>query len=574
MNNLKYAASVFLSAFCLAACNTETTGPVTQVSVARIEAMPRCPDSFLLPDWKEIAVGLDSYLYDFDAKGEYLPLIWLDSTARNVPEVSFGLYTAIGDRRQGPDNNGGEHHEAIGVLGSLYASTLVGIDKSDQNGYNYIRMCQNYFNSATGWNIVMNNTCPEAGALGGGYGRDFWYDIYPNMLFYALGYHYPEVPGMDRIMHTVADRFAAADSVIMQDIGSYGMREFDFGKMKPGNTEKMVQSDAAAGFAYVLYSAWKKYQDKRYLDAAVSAMTSLDSETESQFYEVIMPFAVYMAARMNAEIGTDFDAEKFLSWTFDGESVARPGGGVLSGTFGKYPVDGLCGSISEEYAFAMNTFALAWPLLPAVRYDQSLAKAVGKWALNAVSNARFFYPQYVEKSHQALVDANVSRNVIAYEGFRHYDKYSDPRLKGVEGVAIGDGPGWVKGNPRESMLSIYGSAYAGIFGAAVHPTNVEKILRLDCNVTDIFAPDAYPTYLYYNPYDEAKDIRIDFGSEKCDLYDIVSRRYLLEDVDGERYFRIEADMPCVAVILPHDAVLKVRDGIVRTSDGIPVDYMP
>ena len=573
MKNMKHFAAVCLAVVSAAACNTVTLEPVPQVSVARIDAMPGCPDRFLLPDWKKIAVGLDGYLYDFDAKGEYLPLIWIDSTGRNIPEPAFGLYTAVGDRRQGPENNGGEHHEAIGVLGSLYASTLVGIDKSNQDGHDYIRMCQNYFNSAAGWNIVMNNTCPEAGALGGGYGRDFWYDIYPNMLFYALGYHYPEVRGVDGIMRAVADRFAAADSVIMEEVGNYRLREFDFGKMKPGNTEKMVQSDAAAGFAYVLYSAWKKYRDKRYLDAAVSAMTALDAETESQFYEVIMPFAVYMAARMNAEIGTDFDVAKFLSWTFDGESKSRPGWGVLSGKFGEYPVDGLCGSISEEYAFAMNTFALAWPLLPAVRYDQSLARAVGKWALNAVSNARFFYPQYVEKSHQALSDTYVSQNVIAYEGFRHYDKYSDPRLKGVEGVAIGDGPQWVKGNPPESMLSIYGSAYAGIFGAAVFPTNIEKILRLDCTVTDIFAPDAYPTYLYYNPYGEAKDVRIDLGDGKYDLYDIVSREYLLEDASGVRYFRIGADTPCVAVVLPHGAGLKVRNGIMQTSDGIPVDFL-
>ncbi|WP_418992967.1 hypothetical protein [Alistipes sp.] len=544
--------------------------PVEQRTVERIETMPSAPERFRLADWRQIALDLDRYLYDFDARGEDLPLIWLDSAQRNVPIVSYGLYTALGDRRQGPDRNNGEHHEAIGVLGSIYGATLAGIDKSRQQGMNWVRMCQNYFNSATGWNIVMNNTCPEAGALGGGYGRDFWYDIFPNMLFYAIGGHYPDVEGVDPIMRTVAERFTAADSVIMHTVGSYRMREFDFGRMQPGNRERMVQSDAAAGFAYVLYGAWCKYGDPRYLRAAQSAMNALNAETASPFYEVIMPFAVYLAARMNAEQGTAYDVAKFLDWTFDGQSAARPGWGVLTGRFGSYAVDGLCGSVSEEYAFAMNTFALMWPLLPAVRYDQSFARAVGRWAVNAVGNARYFYPQYVEPSNQSLTDPSPARGVIAYEGFRRYDKYADPRLRGVEGIATGDGPQWVAGNPQHSMLSIYGSAYAGIFGATVRPTNIEKILQLDCTATDLFAR-AYPTYLYYNPYGERKSVRIDLGSETCDLYDIVSRSYLCRGKSGVQYFDLAPDTARVVVLLPAGGRRSIRNGVLYV-DRIAVDF--
>lgn len=549
---------------------TTSYAPVEQLSVARIESMPSAPERFELADWRQIALDLDRYLYDFSTTGEDLPLIWLDSAQRNIPTVSFGLYTAIGDRRQGPGNNNGEHHEAIGTLGSIYASTLVGIDKSRQDGKNFVRMCQNYFNSSTGWDIVMNNTCPEAGALGGGYGRDFWYDIYPNMLFYAIGERYPDVEGVNDIMLHVAERFTAADSVIMSTVGNYRLREFDFGNMQPGNHEKMVQSDAAAGFAYVLYGAWRKYGNVRYLQAALSAMNALDAETESQFYEVIMPFAVYMAARMNAEQGTSYDVGKFLEWTFNGQSKARPGWGVLTGNFGGYAVDGLCGSVSEEYAFAMNSFALAWPLLPAVRYDQSLARAVGRWAVNAAGNARYFYPQYVEPSHQSLMDVSLSRQVIAYEGFRRYDKYGQPRLRNSEGIAIGDGPQWVPGNPRHSVLSIYGSAYAGIFGATIRPTNIEKILQLDCTATEYFT-DAYPTYLYYNPYTEIKSVRIDLGEKPCDLYDIVSRTFLCCGKSGAQYFDLSPDAARVVVLLPPGARQRVRDHVMYVGT-IPVDY--
>lgn len=563
---------LFLLLPLLAACSGSSHyTPVNQIHIARIDSMPSAPERFELADWNQIALDLDSYLYDFSTTGEDLPLIWLDSAQRNVPTISFGIYTAIGDRRQGPTHNRGEHHEAIGVLGSLYASTLVGIDKSDQQGMNYVRMCQNYFNSATGWNIVMNNTCPEAGALGGGYSRDFWYDIYPNMLFYAIGKHYPEVEGVDTIMHTVAEQFVAADSIIMQTVGNYRLREFDFGRMQPGNREKMVQSDAAAGFAYVLYGAYQKYGDPRYLKAALSAMNALNAETESQFYEVIMPFAVYMAARLNAEQGTSYDVTKFLNWTFDGKSKSRPGWGVLTGSFDHYGVDGLCGSVSEEYAFAMNTFALAWPLLPAVRYDQSYARAIGRWMVNAAANARYFYPQYVEPGHQSLEDTTLSRGVIAYEGFRRFDKYNQPRLKGVEGIAIGDGPQWVPGNPQHSMLSIYGSAYAGIFGAVIRPTNIEKILQLNCNATDFFADQPYPTYLYYNPYTETKSVRIDLGPQPCDLYDIVSRSYLCQGKSGAQYFDLPSDSARVLVLLPAGSRQKIKNGIM-TVNGVAIDY--
>lgn len=568
----------FLSLAALCACGRPEPEPVAQVTIPRIERMPNAPEKYELPDWTAIARGLDSLLSDFDARGDFRPLVWIDNNRRNLPIESFGLYTAVGDVRQGAKNNRGEHHEAINVLGELFGATLVGVDKSDRNGRNFVRMAQNYFNSATGWNIVMNNTCPGAGALGGGYGRDFWYDVFPNMLFYAVGAHYPDVEGVDPILRSVAEQFRRADSVIMATKGDYRMREFDFGRMRVGNTERMVQADAAAGFAYVLYGAYQKYGDRRYLDAAVSAMNSLNRETESQFYEVIMPFAVYMAARMNAEQGTSYDVARFMEWTFDGESKSRPGWGVLTGDLGGYEVNGLCGSTSEDYGFAMNTFDLAWALVPAVRYDQAYARAVAKWLVNAASNSRYYYPAYVEPEHQALPKARaveVSGGVIAYEGFRGTDKYGDKRLTGVKGVAIGDGPGWTPGNPPESMLSIYGSSHAGIFGATIRPTNVEKILRIDCLAADIFPGESYPTYLYYNPYGESKRVEVIVdgagAGSRYDLYDIVSRRYLARAVVSGAAVTLPADTAAVVVALPAGSRLERKDG--RTlAGGVVVDY--
>ncbi|MEI9908384.1 MAG: hypothetical protein WDO71_01145 [Bacteroidota bacterium] len=40
-------------------------------------------------------------------------------------------------------------------------ATLVGIDKSNRQNLDYVGMLKNYFNKETGWDIMMNNTCPE-----------------------------------------------------------------------------------------------------------------------------------------------------------------------------------------------------------------------------------------------------------------------------------------------------------------------------------------------------------------------------------------------------------------------------
>ncbi len=89
---------------------------------------------------------------------------------------------------------------------------------------NYVAMLKNYFNRETGWNIMMNNTAPEVALLGGGYGRDWWYDVYPNVLFYAIYDRYPQEAGFHDIARSIADQFYRADSVLD---GNYDWTFFD-----------------------------------------------------------------------------------------------------------------------------------------------------------------------------------------------------------------------------------------------------------------------------------------------------------------------------------------------------------
>lgn len=202
---------------------------VKQVSIHRVDSMPDMPETYKMLDWKQKAQKYDQFIFDWNNKSEVGPLIWLDDTRRNMDQTTFGLYTAIKDIRQGKNANNGEFHESLNSLAAILGAGLVGIDKTNQDGYNYVKMVQNYFNSDNGWNIVMNNTTPSVALLGGGYGRDWWYDVLPNALYYAICDVFPNVDGAEKIQKSIAEQFVKADSVLN---GNYDYSYFDYAQMK------------------------------------------------------------------------------------------------------------------------------------------------------------------------------------------------------------------------------------------------------------------------------------------------------------------------------------------------------
>src|SRR5690606_6854663 len=253
---------IFVACLAIVSCNSKEIVLVDQQSISRVEEMPAMPQPFQVIDFQKMALNFDSIAYNFNETGEFWPLVWIDSSQRNFPQNVVGLYTAMGDVRQGAASNKGMFHESLATMGAVLGASLVGIDKSDQQGLNYVSMLKNYFNKETGWNIMMNNTAPEVAMLGGGYGRDWWYDVYHNVLFYAIWDMYPDEPGFTELARTIADQFYLADSVLN---GNYDYSFFDYGKMKPVVNDICKQPDAAAGHAWVLYNAYKKFNDPRYL---------------------------------------------------------------------------------------------------------------------------------------------------------------------------------------------------------------------------------------------------------------------------------------------------------------------
>lgn len=547
--------------------------PVRQITLSRVNMMPDMPDSYRMIDWKVKARRFDAYVFDWHNNGKMGPFIWEDNHHRNINQKTFGLYTAVGDVRQGPQHNNGEFHEALTSITAILGAGLVGIDKTNQDGYNYVKMVQNYFNCDNGWNIVMNNTNPQVANLGGGYGRDWWYDVLPNALFYAMSDVFPGVNGADKIMRSIAEQFTKADSVLA---GNYDYSYFDYGKMRGGRSNIPYQQDAAGGHAYVLLCAYKKFGDIRYLRHSESAIESLLSQKESRFYEALLPLGCYAASYLNATQGKKYDLHKLLDWVFDGckNPNGRNGWGILVGKWGKYDISGLQGSIIDNggYAFLMNSIKPLWPFVPMVKYAPEYAATIGKWVLNDASACRLFFPGYIDEKNQwASEYKNITDNNIAYEGLRKHDDYGMYWLKDVSPVAIGDGPKWIAGNPTVSMFSVYSTAPIGILGAIVDTTDVKGILKLDCNATDFYSKRPYPVYLIYNPYSEAKTISYK-SSQNCDLFDVVAKKYVARSLQSGQHISIPPHTARLIYELPVGTELKFKKGNIVADKGNIIFY--
>jgi len=568
---MKFKNILLSSLFILIACFSQAQ--VKQLKLNRVEEMANLPQPLKIIDWKLMAQNFDKTIYDFNAKGDYWPMVWMDSTKKNFDQNVMGIYTAVGDVRQGKLHNKGMFHEALANMGSVLGASLIGIDKSNQNGINYTAMLKNYFNRDTKWNIMMNNTAPEVALLGGGYGRDWWYDVYPNVLFYAICEKYPNEKDFDWIAKSIAEKFYKADSILK---GDYNYSYFDYGQMKPMKNQICAQQDAAAGHAWVLYAAYKKFGDKRYLQGAISAMTALESNKINPTYELLMPFGAYLAARMNVEQGTTFDVQKLLGWTFDGTAVCREGWGVLTGKWNNYDISGVVGSTVDHggYGFLMNTFDAAWPLVPLVRYDPAYADAIGKWMLNAVNASRLFYPQYIPNEHQTILkSASVTKGIIAYEGIAKGSTFDTLYMDKIAPVAQGDGPKWVPGeNPDVSQFSIYGSGHVGIFGSIVEKTNVEGILKLDVLATDFYKSKAYPTHLVYNPYGQTKVVSYKIkGVKNVDLYDAVAQKFIAKNVSAKANIQILGNKSVLIVETPAFSKMSMANHKLL-ANGVVIDY--
>jgi hypothetical protein len=365
--------------------------PAQQIQINRIEQMPNKPSPYEMRDWRSVALGYDSLVYNFNLTGEYLPLIWSGGPGINYPdEQTFGLHTVVGTTAPGSS-------EAINVLPSLIGATLAGVDKSNQNGVNWIRKSREFFNKRPEENVYLNHPSAKSGS-------DWWYDTMPNIFSYQLYHLYDDIDEYDSQLLSVADQWLTAvrkmgGSTAPWTRPNMNYRGWYLSTMTP-NATGVRQPEAAGAIAWLLYNAYTVTGDERYRIGAEWAMEFLNARTSNPSYELQLAYGTYIAARMNAELGTDYNIEKLVNWCFNVGPLRN--WGAMVGRWGGNDVHGLIGEVNSfnNYAFHMNTFEQVGALVPMVRYDPRFARAIGKWVLNAANAARLFYPKYLPPDHQ------------------------------------------------------------------------------------------------------------------------------------------------------------------------------
>lgn len=519
----------------------ETTGKTmtTQKEVSRISRFDNViPPAYEWFNYKEASLAFDALVFDNKEEGVFLPLLWQDET-----NDTFAFAAYVGDYRYGRDGS----EEAVATIASVLSATLSGIDKSGQNDVNYVKQLHAYFSETE--NIVLNNPG------GSSEGSSMWYMLYPAVLFAMTSVSYPDEQQIRQDALACIEKWYEAGN-IMLNTGSFSYTGFNFTTMEPWKNGVWEEPDCAAGIAVLMEIGMELTGKAEYEELLEQCLAYLDAYEGSSFYEVLLYFAPALAAKFNAQNNMNYDIDNLLGDVLNGNSIPRGGWGQINGTWGEYCVNGLMGSTTDGdgYAFAMNTFAAGYALAPLAKYDTRYAQAMGIWFLNASAAGRYFFPaETAEKNQSAAGNVQtenfleIAGNAVPYEGIRKSSNTMTP---------------WVGGDPTvydwaETDISLYSGAHTGMFAAAVDRTDVDMILKINCNTG--YAGDDFATYLLYNPYESSKTVTYELPEGSYDLFDSVEKKIIAENVSGKTSITMEAGQALVLVELPAGSTISHED---------------
>lgn len=545
MKKITAIVLTFIFMMSAAACGRQPSGTAeekmtTQKEIARISRYESIiPPAYEWFDYREAALAFDSLVFDSKAKGSFLPLIWQDET-----NGTFAFAAYVGDYRYGQDGS----QEAVATIASVLSAALTGIDKSRQNGINYVEQLHAYFSETEG--IVLNNPG------GSSEGASMWYMLYPAVLFTEVSVCYPEEQQIREDALACIEKWYEAGK-IMLETGSFSYTGFNFTSMQPWKNEIWEEPDCAAGIAVLMELGAELTGKAEYKELLQECLAYLDGYEGSPLYEVLLYFAPSLAAKMNAQAGTNYDIDNLLGDVFNGSSVPRGGWGQINGVWGEYCVNGLMGSTTDGggYAFAMNTFVAGYALAPLAKYDTRYARAMGIWFLNTSAAGRYFFPgETAEENQSASGNAGAqgfletAGDTVPYEGIRKSSNTMTP---------------WVGGDPTvygwaETDFSLYSGAHTGMFAAAVESTDVDMILKINCNLDCV--EQGFGTYLLYNPYETPKTVLYELPEGSYDLFDSVEKKVIAENVSGNVNLDMEAGQALVLVELPAGSAVSHENG--------------
>lgn len=554
---------MFFALFPLNGCKSTSNSNYGQKTINQISAMPQHASNYKLIDYMAKAQAVDEVLYYFANYSEnipynnqtFSPIGFWDDTFVNTNERSFGFPAYIGSNTANIQGT----QEGITVLGSIFNSSLIGIDKSKQKfdvdgkgiqSFNFVRMLEEFYNTESGINFILDNkTSPT--------GQTFWYEIFPQILFARIYRLYPDETWMEDIIMTGAENWHN----VLPEFYINGNWNFAYKSYNFVTNTLIYGSDwnepPNGGLAYIFYNAYLISGDEKYLDDCKIVLDYIQNWNKNSYYEILQDYACYVASILNLYHGTSYDIQKFVNVSFEGSTDFRSGAQVTNAKWGDYDAYGLLAfeysdTSGNGYAFAMNTFHMVGTLLPMLNYDSRFANAVGKWLYHMTNSARLFYGDEVPLANQSCptaTDADPTK-CISYEGVKGYYESKSPYSMGDPTVL-----GW--GN---TDYGIYGGVHVGTVAASIQKTNVEQIIRADLNVCDTLGKNTIKKYLYYNPYSKDKTVEIELD-ENCSLYNTITNSYILQNITGKQKIVIPANGSVIV------AILKTSDNIEKIGNN-------
>lgn len=521
------SAWLIIILFCLTSHSRAQQG---QISIPRIELFPVIPQPLHIRNWKKTAKDYDSLVFNTSIQGQFLPLISFAPAGQfNYPEnEAILLDTYVGS------NYHHQQAEAINIIPTIVGATLVGVDKSNQQGTNYVAKLKDFFNLKNGQKLYLNNYL-------GVTGEDWWYEVMPNVFFLQVKKLYPQCyPEASEHMHIIADQWAKCIKVLggsetPWNAPQMNYRAFNFKTLKP-LTSGVPEPEAAGAIGWILINVFEQTGNKAYRIAAEQAMEFLNQLTSNPSYELQLAYGTAAAARMNATLGTNYNLEKLLGWCF--EKGPLRGWGAIKGNWGGYSVSGLLGEVSdnenEGYAFSMNGFQQAGALAPIPKYDKRFARSIAKWLLNLSNASGLFYSDVLPADQQ---DSYLWASQYDPLACIPYEALKAP-WKGHPIYAKGDAlaGGWAQTN-----LSLYSGSSVGYLAALINSTNHEGILEINMNATDWFSLEDLPAMLFYNPYSEPKTIQLELPSGYDKIYEAITESHFSTSSGNIFYLTLPPD---------------------------------
>ena len=563
---MKYLLSIAL--LLATRAGAQTGAPAEpQLVVPRVEQMARVPQPLHILDWKKTARDYYALLFNPEAQGHGLPAVTL---APDRKHFDFDAYLQTTRQRE---TRGEAHACLVPVIGA----SLCGLDMARLYDVNWIEPTSEWFDQRT--HLWANR--PGSGTKVAHVIYEYW----PLVIGTLLADRFPTQEIFAAALCQQADALLQMGKA-MGFPGRLNLdQDYQFRDGRWQVLPRRIDSNFgnAAAFSWALLAAHTKTLQPEQLAAAKEAIAWWLAHPGR--YEMSHAMGPLVLARLNAEHGCEFDMQRMLNIWFGDHAAFTPEPpesqcmpwGITAGThLGGVTCDGLDGACWRKadhgfYAFAMGSYQAPGWLLPAVRYDQRIARAVARYALNAANSCRYFLGVDLDGEHQdhkdwrdALPGGNAGY-LFSYEGVRS-QPHASTSAHTPQPYATGDA---VFGRYRRGKLpftqywtdkksfshqsdniALYMGASIGFLGAPFNATEVAGIIAWDLNITDHFAPPSYPTRLLHNPFGETKTVTLNVGEKAADLYDTITGAFIRKNVSGAQQLSLAPDQVAVIVLAP------------------------